>query len=300
MTSKKFACISLGQQAWKVETDNFFLALNKKDPNKDFPQSIYDRLSEPGRAPTMNHTFAFVNTVKGIREGRMEIPEVEKKGITNFTNSDGSFLGNGNGGNAPSNLVSTTTSPALMDNASNNNNTLGPTGALKSEDPYVTPEEKNDEETEQPLNARRSIHPYFASESPDDGPVYNGPWNEDYLRKENVKKNMKDLVNFKFVQETGSENAAEAYSLTTDHWKKVNEEFPMAHLHGAVVALYNSHMNVLDHMSRLERNNEILQNNNTFLTETVQSLTTRLNVLENAKPAAQIPLILPKKRGKWE
>jgi hypothetical protein len=108
---------------------------------------------------------------------------------------------------------------------------------------------------------------------------------------------MNNLVNFKFVQETGSENAREAYILISDHWKKVNDEFPMAHLHGVVVALYHSHMNVLDQMFRLERNNEILQNNNTLLTEMVQSLTTRLNDLENVKPAAQI---LPKTHGKWE
>jgi hypothetical protein len=295
MTSKPFACISLGQQAWKVETDNFFLALNKKDPNKDFPQSIYDRLSEPGRAPTRNHTWAFVNTVKGIREGQMEIPEVEKKGITQFTitqftNSEGK------GGMALSNLPPLTAS---------NHNTLGPTTSLdglnnkNSEDPYVTPEEKNEEETEQTSNVRRSLHPSFEPESPDDGPVFNGPWNEDYLRKDNVIKNMSDLVNFKFVQETGSENAREAYNLTSDHWKMVNEEFPLSHLHGVVVALYHSHMNVLDQMSRLEQNNEILQNNNTILTEKVQSLTMRLDQLEDVKPAAQIPPIPPKKRGKW-
>jgi proteasome lid subunit RPN8/RPN11 len=76
----------------------------------------------------------------------------------------------------------------------------------------------------------------------------------------------------------------------------MNFPWRIAHLHGVVVALYHSHMNVLEQMSRLERNNKILQNNNTHLFETVQSLTTRLNELENTKPAAQIP---PKKRGKW-
>jgi proteasome lid subunit RPN8/RPN11 len=179
-------------------------------------------------------------------------------------------------------------------NNSNNKNSVG----FKSDDPYVTPEEKKDEEPEQPSNAHpRALHPYFPPESPNDGTVYNGPWNEDYLKKGNVMNNMKELETFPFVQVKGSENAAEAFQLTTDHWKLVNEEFPMAHLHGVVVALYHSHMNVLEQMSLLERNNEILQNNNTHLFETVQSLTTRLNDLENVKPAEQIP---PKKRGKWQ
>jgi hypothetical protein len=71
----------------------------------------------------------------------------------------------------------------------------------------------------------------------------------------------------------------------------------MAYLHGVEVASYHSHMNVLEQMSRLEGNNEILQNNNTRLIEMVQSLTMRLNDLQNVKPPAQIP---PKKRGKWE
>jgi hypothetical protein len=66
MTSKQFATISLSPQARKVETDSFFLALNKNDPNKETPQSIYDHLSEPGRVPNANLTRAFVNTVKGM------------------------------------------------------------------------------------------------------------------------------------------------------------------------------------------------------------------------------------------
>jgi hypothetical protein len=297
MKSKQFACISLGPQAWKVETDNFFLALNKNNPNKDFPQSIYDRLSEPGRAPNANLTRAFVNTLKGIREGQLEIPEVEKKGIIKFTNNVVSLQQNGGKGPSSASPLTNSSSLSTTLDGSNNKNSIG-LNNNNSDDPYVTPEEKKDEEPEQPSNARpRALHPYFAPDSPADGPVYNGPWNEDYLKKGNVVDNMKELENFPFVQLTGFENAAEAYNLASDHWKKVNDEFPMAYLHGVVVALYHSHMNVLEQMSHLEGNNEILQNNNTRLIETVQSLTMRLNDLENAKPAAQI---LPKKRGKWE
>jgi hypothetical protein len=291
MTSKQFATISLSPQAWKVETDNFLLALNKNDPNKEFPQSIYDRLSEPGRAPNANLTRAFVNTVKGIREGQLEIPVVEKKGITKITKQ-------GKGGKVPSHTspLTTSPSPSMTLDGLNNKNSVGLNNNSKSDDAYVTPEEKKDEEPEQPSNTRRALHPFFPPDSPNDGPVYNGPWNEDYLKKGNVVDNMKDLENFPFVQLTGSENATEAYILTSDHWKKVNDEFPLAHLHSVVVALYHSHMSVLEQMSHLEGNNKILQNNNAHLFETVQSLTTRLNELENTKPAAQIP---PKKRNKW-
>jgi hypothetical protein len=117
MTSKQFATISLSPQAWKVETDNFFLSLNKNDPNKEFPYSIYDRLSEPGRAPNANLTRAFVNTVKGIREGQLEIPEVEKKGITKITNNVVSLQGNG--GKVPSHPSPLTTSPTKNTNRAN-------------------------------------------------------------------------------------------------------------------------------------------------------------------------------------
>jgi hypothetical protein len=276
MTSKQFATISLSPEAWKVETDNFFLSLNKNDPNKEFPQSIYDRLSGPGRAPNGNLTRAFVNTLKGIREGQLEIPEVEKKSITKFTNTVVSMQGNGGKGASSASPFTNSPSLSITLDGTNNKNSVGNNSVISNnknsigstpDDPYVTPEEKKDKEPKQ--NARpRALHPYFPPDSPDDGPVYNGPWNKDYLKKGNVVKNMKDLENFKFVQETVSENATEAYNLTSDHWKKVNDEFPMAYLHRVVVALYHSHMNVLEQMSRLEGNNEIMQNNNTRLIET--------------------------------
>jgi hypothetical protein len=288
MTSKQLATISLSPQAWKVEIDNFFLALNKDDPNKDFPQVIYDRLSQPGRAPNASLSRAFVNLVKGVRAGTMEIPNVEKKGISSITSS-GDISIEGSGGMVP--VLQTAGSPTIP--STSNGSKTSNTGGL-SEVLYVTPEETKNKGTEPILNAKRSLQ--YPNHSSDDVPVYNGPWNEDYLKKDNVLENMKNLENFPFVQETGSKKAAETYNLTSEHWKMVNKEFPMAHLHGVAVALYHSRMNVLEQMSSLEQNNEVLQNNNALLFQMVQSLTTRLDQLENTKPPATIPT---KKRSKW-
>ena len=257
--SSEFEPISLSPQSWKVETDNFFLALNSDDPNKDFPQAIYDRLSVPGRAPNDILSRAFINTVKGIRDGTMAIPKVEKKGISHLNKVESHTTGK--------NIPITSVSSTSLTHAS---------GLFQSDDQkHGSPEDVKEEDFQLKLNLKRQ--PHLA----DNRAQYNGPWNEEYLKMDFVVKNMKELESYPFVQETGSQKAKEAYNLTTEHWKTVNEHFPMAHLHGVAVALYHSHNSVLEQVVRLERNNEVLQSNNDHLLRMIQSLTTRLDELEN-------------------
>jgi hypothetical protein len=283
--SKELVPISLSPQAWKVETDNFFLALNRDDPNKDFPQAIYDCLSVSGRAPNASLSLAFVNRVKGIRDGTMEIPNVEKKGISQM--NKGGILSTGVGEKNP--ILKSADSPtnSTITSGLNKSNTNG-----LLEQKHVSPEDAKEEETKPGLNSRRKLdYPPM-----DNGALYNGPWNKEYLKKDFVVKNMKELESCPFVQETGSQAAEEAYNLTTEHWKMVNEHFPMAHLHGVAVALHHSHVNVLEQMARLERNNEGLQSDNAYLLRMVQSLMTHLDELENKNSTTTTQ---SKKRPHW-